>query len=96
MRCVAELRNVVVGVPCSVGKETLVNERGIDVGQIFQLSTKNSDAVRCQLLCENGKPVHMAMGCYCSGVSRVVAADNEQNCDENGNIWIEPLAPFLV
>lgn len=93
---VADLRNVVEGDPSPDGKGTLVIKRGIEVGHIFQLGTKYSEAMKCQVLGENGKPVTLAMGCYGIGVSRVVAAAIEQNHDDKGIIWNDTLAPFQV
>ena len=78
---VADLRNVVEGDPSPDGQGTLVIKRGIEVGHIFQLGTKYSEALKCQVLGENGKPVMLSMGCYGIGVSRVVAAAIEQNHD---------------
>jgi prolyl-tRNA synthetase len=93
---VADLRNVVDGDPSPDGKGTLTIKRGIEVGHIFQLGTKYSEAMKCQVLGENGKPVTLAMGCYGIGVSRVVAAAIEQNNDQGGIIWSDTLAPFQV
>jgi prolyl-tRNA synthetase len=93
---VADLRNVVEGDPSPDGKGTLEIKRGIEVGHIFQLGTKYSEAMKAQVLGENGKPVPLTMGCYGIGVSRVVAAAIEQNHDENGIIWSDTLAPFQV
>ncbi|MGX5218642.1 proline--tRNA ligase [Pseudomonas segetis] len=93
---VADLRNVVEGDPSPDGKGTLVIKRGIEVGHIFQLGTKYSEAMNCQVLGENGKPVTLSMGCYGIGVSRVVAAAIEQNSDERGIIWNDALAPFQI
>jgi prolyl-tRNA synthetase len=93
---VADLRNVVEGDPSPDGNGTLEIKRGIEVGHIFQLGTKYSDAMKAQVLGENGKPVTMTMGCYGIGVSRVVAAAIEQNHDANGIIWSDTLAPFQV
>lgn len=93
---VADLRNVVAGDPSPDGKGTLEIKRGIEVGHIFQLGTKYSEAMKCQVLGENGKPVTLSMGCYGIGVSRVVAAAIEQNNDERGIIWSDALAPFQV
>ena len=93
---VADLRNVVAGDPSPDGKGTLEIKRGIEVGHIFQLGTKYSEAMKCQVLGENGKPVTLAMGCYGIGVSRVVAAAIEQNNDERGIIWSDALAPFQI
>lgn len=93
---IADLRNVVAGDPSPDGQGTLMIKRGIEVGHIFQLGTKYSEALKCQVLGENGKPVTLAMGCYGIGVSRVVAAAIEQNYDDKGIIWSDSLAPFQV
>ncbi|MDD1967518.1 proline--tRNA ligase [Pseudomonas putida] len=93
---VADLRNVVEGDPSPDGQGTVVIKRGIEVGHIFQLGTKYSDAMKCQVLGDNGKPVTLTMGCYGIGVSRVVAAAIEQNYDDNGIIWSDALAPFQI
>ncbi|MCY1211066.1 Proline--tRNA ligase [compost metagenome] len=71
-------------------------KRGIEVGHIFQLGTKYSEAMKLNVLSEHGKPVTLIMGCYGIGVSRVVAAAIEQNYDERGILWPEALAPFQV
>lgn len=93
---VADLRNVVAGDPSPDGQGTLEIKRGIEVGHIFQLGTKYSESMNCQVLGENGKPVTLSMGCYGIGVSRVVAAAIEQNSDERGIIWNDALAPFHI
>lgn len=93
---VADLRNVVAGDPSPDGKGKLVIKRGIEVGHIFQLGTKYSEAMNCQVLGEQGKPITLIMGCYGIGVSRVVAAAIEQNFDERGILWPEALAPFQI
>ena len=93
---VADLRNVVEGDPSPDGQGTLVIKRGIEVGHIFQLGTKYSEAMNCKVLGESGKPVTLIMGCYGIGVSRVVAAAIEQNYDERGILWPQALAPFQV
>ncbi|WP_185232281.1 proline--tRNA ligase [Teredinibacter franksiae] len=92
----ADLRNVVVGDPSPDGKGTLEIKRGIEVGHIFQLGTKYSEAMKASVLNENGKDVAMIMGCYGIGVSRIVAAAIEQNYDENGIIWPASIAPFQI
>lgn len=92
----ADLRNVVVGDPSPCGQGTLEIKRGIEVGHIFQLGTKYSEAMRATVLDENGKEQVMTMGCYGIGVSRVVAAAIEQNYDDNGIIWPEAIAPFQI
>jgi prolyl-tRNA synthetase len=96
LRMVADLRNVLAGDPSPDGKGTLEIKRGIEVGHIFQLGTKYSEALNCQVLGENGKPVILTMGCYGIGVSRVVAAAIEQNNDERGILWNDALAPFQI
>ncbi len=93
---VADIRNVVEGDASPDGQGTLSIKRGIEVGHIFQLGTKYSEAMNATVLGENGKPIPMAMGCYGIGISRVVASAIEQNNDENGIIWPEALAPFEI
>jgi prolyl-tRNA synthetase len=92
----ADLRNVVDGDPSPTGKGRLRIARGIEVGLIFQLGTKYSAAMNCTVLDENGRSVHPFMGCYGIGVSRIAAAAIEQNHDDNGIVWPEPIAPFDV
>ena len=92
----ADLRNVVEGDPSPSGKGRLRIARGIEVGHIFQLGCKYSEALGATVLDEQGKSVTMSMGCYGIGVTRVVAAAIEQNNDERGIIWPEPIAPFTV
>ncbi len=93
---VADIRNVVEGDPSPCGQGKIQIRRGIEVGHIFQLGTKYSEAMNATVLDENGKSTVMAMGCYGIGVTRVVAAAIEQNYDDNGIIWPEALAPFNV
>ncbi len=93
---VVDIRTVVEGDPSPDGKGSLEIKRGIEVGHIFQLGTKYSEALKASVLDENGKSVIMSMGCYGIGVSRVVAAAIEQNHDEYGIIWPEALAPFQI
>ena len=92
----ADLRNVVEGDPSPSGRGHLRIARGIEVGHIFQLGCKYSEALGATVLDEQGKSVTMSMGCYGIGVTRVVAAAIEQNNDERGIIWPEPIAPFTV
>ncbi|RRQ22563.1 proline--tRNA ligase [Thiohalobacter thiocyanaticus] len=92
----ADLRNVVAGDPSPDGKGTLSIVRGIEVGHIFQLGTKYSEALGATVLDEAGREAVMLMGCYGIGVSRVVAAAIEQNHDTAGILWPEPIAPFRV
>ena len=93
---VADLRNVVAGDPSPDGKGTLEICRGIEVGHIFQLRTKYSDALNCKFLNEQGKEQIMEMGCYGIGVSRILGAAIEQNNDARGIIWPDAMAPFQV
>ncbi|QEH18324.1 proline--tRNA ligase [Histophilus somni] len=94
---VADLRNVVEGDPSPDGKGTLQIKRGIEVGHIFQLGTKYSEAMKATVQGEDGRPQTMIMGCYGIGVSRVVAATIEQCHDEKGIIWSsDEIAPFTV
>ncbi len=92
----ADLRNVEVGDPSPDGQGTLNIARGIEVGHIFQLGTKYSEAMEATVLDEQGSAVVMTMGCYGIGVTRVVAAAIEQNYDDNGIIWTDAIAPFHV
>lgn len=91
---VADIRNVQAGDPSPDGKGTLQIRRGIEVGHIFQLGTKYSEAMNAKVLDENGKAITMTMGCYGIGVSRIVAAAIEQNHDDRGIIWPQAMAPF--
>jgi prolyl-tRNA synthetase len=93
---VVDLRNVVAGDPSPTGQGRLRIARGIEVGHIFQLGRKYSSALNATVLDEQGKSVTMSMGCYGIGVTRVVAAAIEQNHDERGIVWPEPIAPFDV
>jgi prolyl-tRNA synthetase len=92
----ADLRNVVEGDASPDGKGTLSIVRGIEVGHIFQLGKKYSEAMKATVLDENGKSVTMTMGCYGIGVTRIIAAAIEQNHDDNGIIWPQTIAPFDV
>ena len=91
-----DLRNVVAGDPSPDGKGRLGLCRGIEVGHIFQLRTKYSAAMNAAFLDEAGASRPMEMGCYGIGVSRIVAAAIEQNHDERGIAWPQPLAPFQI
>ncbi|MEW8336654.1 MAG: proline--tRNA ligase [Candidatus Thiodiazotropha sp.] len=93
---VADLRNVLEGDPSPDGQGTLTIARGIEVGHIFQLGQKYSEALNATVLDENGKAVVMTMGCYGIGVTRVVAAAIEQHHDDKGITWPAALAPFQV
>ena len=91
-----DIRNVVAGDPSPTGGGHLSIRRGIEVGHIFQLGTRYSEALKATVLDESGKPVMMAMGCYGIGITRIVAAAIEQNHDDAGIAWPAPLAPFQV
>ncbi|SDO64782.1 prolyl-tRNA synthetase [Halomonas shengliensis] len=93
---VADLRNVVEGDPSPDGRGTLSIKRGIEVGHVFQLGTKYSEAMNATVLGDEGRALHPWMGCYGIGVTRVVAAAIEQNHDDAGIIWPDPIAPFHV
>jgi prolyl-tRNA synthetase len=91
---VADLRNVVAGDPSPDGKGSLEIARGIEVGHIFQLRTKYSEALKATFLGEDGAPHPFEMGCYGIGVTRIVAAAIEQNHDARGIVFPAPIAPF--
>ncbi|MGI9221157.1 MAG: proline--tRNA ligase [Woeseiaceae bacterium] len=91
-----DLRNVVEGDPVPGGTGTLKIARGIEVGHIFQLGTKYSEAMGATVQDKDGKDLNMLMGCYGIGITRIVGAAIEQNHDDNGIIWPAPLAPFDV
>lgn len=93
---VADIRNVVEGDPSPDGEGTLTIARGIEVGHIFQLGTKYSEALKAQVLDENGKAATMTMGCYGIGVTRVVGAAIEQHHDDKGITWPTAIAPFQL
>mgnify|MGYP003514983168 FL=1 len=93
---VYDLRNVVEGDPSPDGQGTLQIKRGIEVGHIFQLGQKYSEALGCTVLGKDGKPFTVTMGCYGIGVTRVVASAIEQNYDDKGIIWPAAIAPFQV
>ncbi|WP_447586810.1 proline--tRNA ligase [Pseudoxanthomonas mexicana] len=92
---VADIRNVVAGDTAADGGEIRI-VRGIEVGHVFQLGRKYSEAMKFTVLDETGKAATPAMGCYGIGVSRIVAAAIEQNHDANGIIWPAPMAPWTV
>jgi prolyl-tRNA synthetase len=93
---VADIRNVVEGDPSPDGRGTLTIARGVEVGHIFQLGQKYSEALNASVLDENGRQVTMTMGCYGIGVSRVVAAAIEQHHDDKGIVWPSAVAPFSL
>jgi prolyl-tRNA synthetase len=91
---VADIRNVVEGDPSPDGRGTLRIVRGIEVGHIFQLRTRYSEAMKALFLDEAGQQRPFEMGCYGIGVTRIVGAAIEQNHDERGIVFPEPIAPF--
>ena len=91
---VADIRNAVVGDPSPDGKGALEICRGIEVGHVFQLGTRYSEAMKCAYLDENGKSQPMVMGCYGIGVTRLLGAAIEQGHDEKGILWPISMAPF--
>jgi len=91
-----DIRNVIDGDPSPDGKGTVSIARGIEVGHVFQLGLKYSEAMNASVLDEQGKNIPMIMGCYGFGVSRAVAAAIEQNHDDKGIIWPAAIAPFQV
>jgi len=91
-----DVRNVVAGDPSPQGTGKLSIARGIEVGHIFQLGTKYSEAMGATVQDSDGKDRAVTMGCYGIGITRIVGAAIEQNHDDNGIIWPEPLAPFDV
>lgn len=93
---IADIRKVVEGDISPDGKGTLLIKRGIEVGHIFQLGTKYSEAMKATVQGEDGQNHVMIMGCYGIGVSRIVAAAIEQCYDERGIVWPEAIAPFSV
>ncbi len=93
---IEDIRNVVAGDPSPDGKGQLLIKKGIEVGHIFQLGTKYSEALNATVLNENGKDQIMPMGCYGIGITRVVAAAIEQNNDDKGIIWPASIAPFQI
>ncbi len=93
---VADLRNVVEGDPATDGPGKLAIQRGIEVGHVFFLGDKYSEALKATYLNEQGKPEPLQMGCYGIGISRIIAAAIEQNHDDKGIIWPIAMAPFEV
>jgi prolyl-tRNA synthetase len=91
---VADLRKVVAGDPSPDGKGTLGIARGIEVGHVFQLGSKYSEALAATVLDDAGQNRLLQMGCYGIGISRIVAAAIEQNHDDAGIVWPEPMAPW--
>ncbi|MCG0277251.1 MAG: proline--tRNA ligase [Thermanaeromonas sp.] len=93
---VVDLREVRVGEPCPRCGHPLEGCRGIEVGQIFKLGTKYSEALRATYVDEKGKERPIVMGCYGIGISRTMAAAVEQHHDEKGIIWPVSIAPYQV
>ncbi|MDE1478788.1 proline--tRNA ligase [Xenorhabdus bovienii] len=93
---IADIRNVVEGDASPDSQGTLLIKRGIEVGHIFQLGTKYSDALKATVQNEDGHNQVVSMGCYGIGVTRIVAAAIEQNHDDRGIIWPDAIAPFQV
>ncbi|MBK8324734.1 MAG: proline--tRNA ligase [Betaproteobacteria bacterium] len=93
---VADIRNVVAGDPSPDGKGTLAIVRGIEVGHVFALGRKYSEAMGATFAAEDGTQKAFEMGCYGIGVTRIVGAAIEQNHDDKGIIWPDPMAPFTV
>lgn len=93
---VTDIACVREGDPCPLTGQPLQFLRGIEVGNIFQLGTKYSDAMHCDYLDRDGKSHPMVMGCYGIGVGRAMAAVIEQSCDEYGPIWPMSIAPWQV
>ncbi|MBN8507322.1 MAG: proline--tRNA ligase [Burkholderiales bacterium] len=93
---VADIRNVVAGDPSPDGQGVLAIQRGIEVGHVFYLGTKYSQAMGASFLDENGKPQLFEMGCYGIGVTRILGAAIEQGHDARGIVWPDAIAPFTV
>ncbi|MDD2510025.1 MAG: proline--tRNA ligase [Syntrophomonas sp.] len=91
-----DIRNAVAGDSCPVCSAPLYSMRGIEVGHIFKLGTKYSEAMEANFLDQKGKERPMVMGCYGIGISRTMAAAVEQSADENGIVWPLPITPFEV
>ena len=92
----ADIREIVAGDPSPCGQGTLDIRRGIEVGHIFQLGTKYSEAMSATVLDDQGRQQPMVMGCYGIGITRIVAAAIEQNHDDKGIIWPTTMAPFDI
>lgn len=93
---ITDIRLIQENDPCPRCGSSVRTARGIEVGQVFKLFTKYSEALQASYLDENGKARPMVMGCYGIGVSRTMAAAIEQNYDEHGIIWPAPIAPYQV
>ena len=95
-KAVVDLRNAVAGDKCPGCEGRLQIMRGIEVGHIFKLGTRYSEAMQASFLDARGQEQQFVMGCYGIGISRTMAAAVEQNYDENGIIWPLPIAPYQV
>ncbi|NLF46090.1 MAG: proline--tRNA ligase [Syntrophomonadaceae bacterium] len=95
-KAVVDLRNAVAGDKCPGCEGRLQIMRGIEVGHIFKLGTRYSEAMQAAFLDARGQEQQFVMGCYGIGISRTMAAAVEQNYDENGIIWPLPIAPYQV
>ncbi len=93
---VADIRNAVAGDPSPDGRGVLAIQRGIEVGHVFYLGKKYSEAMNATYLAEDGKPRHFEMGCYGIGVTRILGAAIEQGHDARGIVWPDAIAPFTV
>lgn len=93
---VADLRQITPDDPCPVCGGTLELTQGIEVGHVFKLGTKYSEAMKAMFVDADGEEKPLVMGCYGIGVSRVVAAAIEQNHDKDGIIFPVPIAPYKV
>lgn len=93
---IIDVRSIVAGDKCPKCGKPIATTQGVEVGHIFKLGTKYTDALGCTYLDENGKPQSMIMGCYGIGVTRTIAAVIEQFSDENGIAWPVSVAPYQV
>jgi prolyl-tRNA synthetase len=91
---IADLRNIAAGEPAPGSNAPVTIARGIEVGHVFQLGTKYSEAMKVSCLDEKGGAITLIMGCYGIGISRIVAAAIEQNHDDRGIIWPSSIAPY--
>jgi len=96
VKAYADLRNIMEGDDSPRDGGKIAFARGVEVGHVFKLGTKYSEALGATYLDENGRSQTMIMGCYGIGVSRTLAAVIEQNHDENGIMWPVSVAPFHV
>ncbi|MFC4760393.1 proline--tRNA ligase [Fructobacillus durionis] len=93
---VADFRTAKEGDLAVDGKGKLVFTRGIEIGHIFKLGTRYSDALGAKVLDQNGRSIDMIMGCYGIGISRLLAAVTEQKADDKGLVWPAAIAPYEV